>query len=151
MRLSDSSRFTLGFLIQFISQESAQRFPWFCPSFLYKAPGKSLYVVARIFCLDLPGSCLAKHAYFFRGPCIQSSSSSSDYNAGDGDLIRSLLRSNAVIGYWMRSLAASLERSRGRTRTRPNMGESRLKWRLIWDKCTRKEIDAYRLLFFVVT
>ena len=37
---------------------------------MYRAPGKSLYMVARNFCLALPGCCLAKHAYFFRGPCI---------------------------------------------------------------------------------
>ena len=32
-------------------------------------PGKGLYLVARNFCLALPGCCLAKHTYLFRGLC----------------------------------------------------------------------------------
>ena len=35
----------------------------------YRAPGKGLYVVARNFCLALPGCCLANRAYLFRGLC----------------------------------------------------------------------------------
>ena len=34
---------------------------------IYRAPGKSLYMVARNFCLALPGSSLAKQTYFFGG------------------------------------------------------------------------------------
>ena len=37
----------------------------------YRAPGKSLYVVARSFCLVMPGSCLAKQTYFFGGHCTE--------------------------------------------------------------------------------
>ena len=38
-------------------------------STIYRAPGKGLYMVARNFCLSMPGCCLSKYTYLFRGLC----------------------------------------------------------------------------------